>query len=50
MRRLSSLFSRHAPSAPPVDRTRASTMQETVSSPKPEPRRCLNEGGHKSAR
>jgi hypothetical protein len=50
MRRLSSLFSRHTQSAPPVKHDRASTMQETVSAPKPEPRRCLNEGGHKSSR
>jgi hypothetical protein len=50
MRRLSSLFSRQAPAAPPAERTRPSTMQETVSAPKPEPRRCLNEGGHKTSR
>jgi hypothetical protein len=50
MRRLSSLFSRHAPSAPPAKRAHPSTMQETISAPKPRPRRCLNEGGHKNSR
>jgi hypothetical protein len=49
MRRLSSLFSRQAPAAPPA-KVRPSTMQETVSAPKPDRRRCLNEGGHKSSR
>jgi hypothetical protein len=49
MRRLSSLFSRHPPPAPKPVADR-SGIEERTCSPKPQLKRCLNEGGHKSGR
>jgi hypothetical protein len=49
MRRLSSLLHRHpTPAPPPV--VRRSGIEETVCAPKPDFKRCLNEGGHKPGR
>jgi hypothetical protein len=50
MRRLTSLF--HRPPEPvirPAEPPRKGVV-ETICAPKPEPRRCLNEGGHKHLR
>jgi hypothetical protein len=49
MRRLSSLFSRQTRPAPtPVARREG--IEERTCSPKPDVKRSLNEGGHKSGR
>jgi hypothetical protein len=50
MRRLASLFSRRAQRAAQTAPPRGSTIEETICAPKPVPKRCLNEGGHKAAR
>ena len=50
MRRLSSLFSRPARRAPQTAAPRKSGVEETICAPKPVPRRCLNEAGHKAVR
>jgi hypothetical protein len=50
MRRLTSLFHRSPePVRPPIAPPREG-VTETTCAPKPQPRRCLNEGGHKHAR
>jgi hypothetical protein len=50
MRRLTALFSRRrTPVRPAVAPTREG-VAETICAPKPYPRRCLNEGGHKLTR
>jgi hypothetical protein len=50
MRRLTSLFHRsHEPVRRPVEPPRQD-VAETICAPKPQPRRCLNEGGHKAHR
>lgn len=50
MRRLTSLFTHNpAPIRTPVVPPREGIV-ETICAPKPRPRRCLNEGGHKLAR
>jgi hypothetical protein len=47
MRRLTSLFSRRSrPVRPPVVSPREG-IAETICAPKLQPRRCLNESGHK---
>jgi hypothetical protein len=53
MRRFYSMFSRSAPSvrpAPPSPQaaSRDPRVQETICAPKPVPKRCLNEAGHKA--
>jgi hypothetical protein len=51
MRRLTSLF--HRPPEPirrPAVAPRQQGIVETICAPKPQPRRCLNEGGHKASR
>jgi hypothetical protein len=53
IRRLHSMFSRPAPSARPAPpspqaASRRSGVQETIVAPKPVPKRCLNEAGHKA--
>ncbi|HEY3726048.1 MAG TPA: hypothetical protein VGL51_02670 [Solirubrobacteraceae bacterium] len=50
MRRISTLFSRRTQRAQPAAPPRKSTIEETICAPKPEPKRCLNEGGHKAVR
>ena len=50
MRRLSSLFSRPARRAPQTAAPRKPGVEETICAPKPVPRRCLNEAGHKAVR
>jgi hypothetical protein len=50
MRRLTTLLHRshepiHRPAAPA-----RTAVAETIAAPKPHPRRCLNEGGHKAYR
>jgi hypothetical protein len=50
MRRLTSLFTHNpAPIRTPVIPPREGIV-ETICAPKPLPRRCLNEGGHKLSR
>jgi hypothetical protein len=50
MRRLKSLFHRsHDPVHRPAEPRRQGVV-ETICAPKPQPRRCLNEGGHKLSR
>jgi hypothetical protein len=55
MRRLSSMFSRSGPSEPSAASSAAAAsrqprVQETICAPKPMPKRCLNEAGHKAIR
>jgi hypothetical protein len=50
MRRISTLFSRRTQRAQQAAPPRKSTIEETICAPKPEPKRCLNEGGHKAVR
>lgn len=50
MRRLTSLFHRsQQPVRRPAELPRQGIV-ETICAPKPQPRRCLNEGGHKHTR
>jgi hypothetical protein len=50
MRRLTSLFHRSPEPAPPAVKPAPQGVTETICAPKPQPRRCLNEGGHKAYR
>lgn len=49
MRRLSSILQRPTRSAR-TSKPRPEAINETAAAPKPRPRRCLNEGGHKQYR
>lgn len=49
MRRLTSLLHRREPIRRPVAPPRDGIV-ETICAPRPHPRRCLNEGGHKLLR
>jgi hypothetical protein len=50
MRRLTSLFHRSPEPVRPADKPPQQGVAETICAPKPQPRRCLNEGGHKAYR
>lgn len=50
MRRLTSLFHRSPEPVRPAAKPPQHGVAETICAPKAQPRRCLNEGGHKAYR